>query len=405
MKKTIVSIVIIFSSLLFIANAQQMRDYKPESNKGIKVGAERTAEYLSIIKGKTIAVLANQTSLIGKTHLVDSLVSLGINLKLIFAPEHGFRGNADAGETISNSIDKKTGIPIVSLYGNHQKPSAKDVEGIDIVIFDIQDVGVRFYTFLSTLHYVMEACAENNKTLLLLDRPNPNGFYVDGPVLEKKYASFVGLDPVPIVHGCTMAEMAEMINGENWLGNNLHCNLKYVTCAGYNHSTYYQLPIKPSPNITSMIAVYLYPSLGLFEGTEISVGRGTDSPFEIIGYPGFKLKSFKFIPKSIVGMSKNPPYEGIECNGLNLQQFADGYIKSVKHLYLYWLKAMYDDYPNKAKYFNNFFDSLAGNSTLREQIINGVDEDVIHASWEKDLKKYLTIRKKYLLYEDFEEGE
>lgn len=405
MKKIIASLIIILTSFTFIANAQQMRDYKPESNKGVRVGGERTEQYLPLIKGKNIAVLANQTSMIGKTHLVDSLVSLGVKIKLIFAPEHGFRGNADAGESINNSIDKRTGIPIVSLYGNHQKPSAKDLEGIDIVVFDIQDVGVRYYTFLSTLHYVMEACAENNKTLLLLDRPNPNGFYVDGPVLEKKYASFVGIDPVPVVHGCTLAEMAEMINGEHWLGNNLHCNLEAITCEGYSHSTYYQLPIKPSPNLTSMVAVYLYPSLGLFEGTEISVGRGTQTPFEIIGYPGFKMKTFKFTPKSIVGMSKNPPYEGVECNGLDLHQFGDVYIKNLKALYIYWLKAFYDDYPDKAKYFNNFFDSLAGNSTLRNMIISGKDEDAIHASWEKDLKNYLTIRKKYLLYEDFEDGE
>jgi uncharacterized protein YbbC (DUF1343 family) len=402
MKNYLLSLLIITGIGYNIAFAQGYKEVKEYANNGIKVGAERTEQYIPLLKNKIVAIVANHTSLIGTTHLVDSLIKLGIKVNVIFAPEHGFRGMNGTGEESENSLDSKTGIPIISLYGKHNAPTAKDLQGVDIVVFDIQDVGVRFYTYLSTLHLVMQACAENNKQLFILDRPNPNGFYVDGPVLEKKYSSFVGMDPVPIVHGCTLAEFAKMINGEHWLKNNLQCDVRYVLCDSYKHSDFYVLPIKPSPNLITMSAVYLYPSLGLFEGTEVSVGRGTDMPFEIIGYPGFKNGSLKFTPKTIPNMAKNPPYENIECRGVNLKQFGDVYVKNTKAIYLFWLKGFYDDYPNKEKFFNSYFDQLAGTSKLRSQIKSGMGEDAIRASWADDLKKYKAIRKKYLLYEDFE---
>jgi uncharacterized protein YbbC (DUF1343 family) len=402
MKNYIISLLIITAFIWNNANAQLIKEITDTPNKSIKVGAERTNQYIPLLKNKNVAIVANHTSLVGKTHLVDTLISLGIKVNVIFAPEHGFRGMNGTGEESENSLDSKTGIPIISLYGKHNTPTAKDLQGVDIVIFDIQDVGVRFYTYLSTLHLVMQACADNKKPLLILDRPNPNGFYADGPVLEKKYSSFVGMDPVPIVHGCTLVEFARMINGEHWLNNNLECDIHYVLCDGYKHTDFYELPVKPSPNLTTMSSVYLYPSLGLFEGTEVSVGRGTDKPFEIIGYPGFKNGSMKFIPKTIPNMAKNPPYENKECNGVNLKRFGDVYIKNTKQIYIFWLKGLYDDYPNKEKFFNSYFDQLAGTSALRTQIKSGVGEDAIRASWATDLMKYKTIRKKYLLYEDFE---
>ena len=400
MNKVIISILI----LLIAGNsyAQVSKEIKETYNKKIMVGAEKTDRYLSLLKNKNIAVVANHTSRIGKTHLVDSLVSLGVNVKLIFAPEHGFRGTAGTGENSDNTVDKKTGIPIISLYGKHQQPSAKDLLGIDIVVFDIQDVGVRFYTYMSTLHYVMEGCAENKKVLLLLDRPNPNGFYVDGPMLDKKFTSFVGMDAVPIVHGCTLGEIAKMINGEHWLSNNLQCNLTVINCDNYHHKDLYELPIKPSPNLTNMSAVYLYPSLGLFEGTEISVGRGTDKPFQMIGYPGFKDGKISFTPKTIPQMATHPPYENKECRGIDIKLFGENYIRNTKSVYLFWLKEFYDSYPNKKLFFNSMFDQLAGSSVLRNQITNGMDEVTIHKSWEADLKVYKAMRKKYLLYDDFE---
>ncbi len=402
MKKYLLSLVFIAGILGNEGFSQTIQESKGAPNKGIRVGAERTEQYVPFLRNKTVGLVANHTSLIKNTHLVDSLVRLGIKVNVIFAPEHGFRGQTGTGEEAENTLDAKTGIPIISLYGKKQAPSAKDLQGVDVVLFDIQDVGVRFYTYLSTLHLVMQACADNKKPLWILDRPNPNGFYVDGPVLEKKFSSFVGLDPVPIVHGCTLVEFAKMINGEHWLNNNAVCEVNYVLCEGYKHNDYYVLPIKPSPNLPTMTAVYLYPTLGLFEGTEISVGRGTDKPFEIIGYPNFKNGSYKFTPKTIPNMAKNPPYENKECAGINLRQFGEVYIKNTKAIYLFWLKGLYDDYPNKEKFFNNYFDQLAGTSTLRTQIRNGNGEEAIHQSWANDLKKYKAIRKKYLLYEDFE---
>ena len=364
--------------------------------KGLKTGAEQTNLYVSDLKGKTIALVVNHTSTIGKTHLADSLLSLGIKIKTIFAPEHGFRGTADAGEHVANGIDKKTGLPIVSLYGSNKKPSASQLEGIDVVIFDIQDVGARFYTYTSTMHYVMEACAEQSKKLLILDRPNPNGHYVDGQVLEKKFASFVGLNPVPVVHGCTVGELAQMINGEGWLSGNKKCNLQIIKCLGYKHSTAYNPPIATSPNLPNLQSMLLYPSICFFEGTEVSVGRGTDKQFQVIGSPNPKNGNFTFTPEDKPG-AKNPPQKGKLCYGDDLSQIdahKQGF--TLKYLIDYYQKS-----NNKAKFFSSpsFFDKLAGSDTTRKQIMAGLTETQIRASWKTDLDKFKAIRKKYLLYE------
>lgn len=403
MKNT--KIIILFLVSLFFVKISYTQYITVDENlvpsKNIKTGAEQTDKYFPMLRKKNVAVVANQTSVIKNTHLVDSLIKAGIKVKRIFCPEHGFRGNADAGEHVKNNIDKKTGVPIISLYGKNNKPKPADLKDIDIVVFDLQDVGVRFYTYISTMHYVMEACAENKKPLLILDRPNPNGYYIDGPVLEKAYTSFVGMHPVPIVYGMTIAEYAIMINKEGWLKNSIKCDLKYVELKNYSHNDFYQLPLKPSPNLPNMNAVYLYPSLGLFEGTVISVGRGTELPFQTIGYPGLKNAPYSFIPKSTEG-AKNPPYLGTKCNGYNLSNFADIYVKNIRQLYLYWLINTYKNIDNKATYFNEYFDNLAGTSKLRNQIISGKEEEEIRKSWQDDIKKFKIIRRKHLLYPDFE---
>ena len=371
----------------------------------VTVAAERTEAYLPLLKGKRVAVVANHTTLIKKTHLIDSLLSLGIVIKKIFAPEHGFRGTADAGENIDNYIDAKTGLQVISLYGNRKKPRAGDLAALDIVLFDIQDVGVRFYTYISTLHYVMEACAENNVELLILDRPNPNGFYVDGPVLDMKYKSFVGMHPVALVHGMTIAEYALMINGQGWLKDSIKCDLKYILCENYTHKTLYKLPVKPSPNLPDMTAVFLYPTLGLFEGTFISIGRGTDFPFQVIGHPDLKNTSialqFSFKPQSMQGAA-NPKFKDIKCFGYDLRENVEEFIIERKKLYLDLLIKVYDNIEDKENFFNPFFYNLTGNSELKEQIQNQVNEENIRQSWENELKEFKRIRKEYLLYDDFE---
>jgi uncharacterized protein YbbC (DUF1343 family) len=372
------------------------------TEKQIIVGAEQTEKYIPLLKTKTVAIVANQTSLIQKTHLVDSLETLKVKIKCVFAPEHGFRGNAGAGDTINNTVDIKTGIPVISLYGKHLGPSQEDLQNVDWVIFDIQDVGTRFYTYIATLQYVMEACAENNVPLLILDRPNPNGYYVDGPVLEKKFKSFIAMNPIPIVHGLTVGEYAKMLNGENWLKDSMKCSITIISCLNYEHSDFYNLPVKPSPNLPNMTAVYLYPSLCLFEGTIISVGRGTPFPFQVAGYPGFNDGDFSFTPVSIDRVAKNPPYENKECRGFDLREFGEEYVKNYKGLYLFWVKAFYDSAPDKTKFFTDFFNKLAGTDQLQKQIKEGWNEAQIKESWQADLTKYKLMRKKYLLYKDFE---
>ncbi len=404
------SVIILIGSMLYLYSfctlAQNTTEiisktYQPGE---VKCGDERLSEYIPLLKGKKVAVVANHSAMIYKTHLVDTLLSLDIDVLKIFAPEHGFRGIADAGQTIGNYTDKKTDIPVVSLYGKKKKPTKEDLKNIDLVVFDIQDVGARFYTYISTLHYVMEACAEQNKTLLVLDRPNPNGHYVDGPVLEDGFHSFIGMDPVPIVHGMTIAEYARMLNGESWLTNGEQCKLICIPCKNYNHSGYYELPVAPSPNLPNMSSVYLYPSLCLFEGTAISVGRGTDKPFQLIGHPKLKNTRTDFKPMSIPG-AKHPKYEREICHGFDLSEFGQIFIKTYDKLYLYWLLSFYKEFPDKEHFFNdnNMFNLLAGNDKLMKQIKDGMSEQEIRNSWQPELEKFLKIRAKYLLYKDFKQ--
>ena len=367
------------------------------ANEQIHVGAQRTDQYIPLLKGKRVAVVTNQTGMIGQVHVVDSLLNLGIDVKKVFAPEHGFRGEADAGEQVANERDKRSGLPLISLYGKNKKPTAEQLADIDVLLFDIQDVGVRFYTYISTLHYVMEAAAEQGKSVIVLDRPNPNGFYVDGPVLDTAFRSFVGMHPVPLVHGMTMGEYARMINGEGWLKGGAKCSLTVIPCTGYDHAAFYELPIRPSPNLPNMAAVYLYPALGLFEGTIVSVGRGTEKPFQCIGYPGCTLGAYAFTPRTMPG-AKDPPYLGKACTGLDLASFGEIYSRADPRLDLQWLIGMYNAAPDKAKFFNNFFDKLAGSSALRKAVQAGESEETIRAGWQKDIDKFKEVRKGYLLY-------
>jgi uncharacterized protein YbbC (DUF1343 family) len=363
----------------------------------IKVGAQRTTEYLPLLDGKRVAVVTNQTGLIGSRHLVDSLVSLRVNVVKVFAPEHGFRGEADAGEHVKDGKDARTGLPIVSLYGSNKKPKPEQLVDVDVLVFDIQDVGVRFYTYIGTLHYVMEAAVENEKSVIVLDRPNPNGFYVDGPVLDMAYGSFVGMHPVPLVHGMTVGEFARMINGEGWLKGGVACDLIVIPCEGYDHTTMYDLPVRPSPNLPNAASVHLYPSLGLFEGTIVSVGRGTDIPFQCIGYPGNPVGRYQFTPTAKPG-AKDPPYKGKTCTGLDLQAFGAIQARLEKGINLKWLIGLYAEAPDKAGFFNPFFDKLAGGPRLREQVMAGMEEAAIRETWKDGLAHFASVRAKYLLY-------
>jgi uncharacterized protein YbbC (DUF1343 family) len=366
----------------------------------IQVGAERFVEYLPYLKGKRVALMVNPTSMVGETHLVDTLHSLAVNITKIFAPEHGFRGDHSAGAHVSNEVDKKTGIPIVSLYGKHRKPTGAMLQDVDILIFDVQDVGVRFYTYISSMHYLMEACAANDKEFLVLDRPNPNGHYVDGPVLEPKYKSFIGMHPVPLVHGMTVGEFAFMINGEGWLENGDTCKLFVVKCAGYTHQTPYALPVKPSPNLPTMESIYLYPSLGLFEGTNVSVGRGTDKPFQILGRPGEPNKEFSFKPVPIKGVSDNPKHKNKVCYGVDLTETAMDLVYPSKTINLSWLKAFYEsnDASINGPFFKSVFDKLAGTDKLRKQIEAGTSIEEIKRGWKNEVFMFKLRRKIYLLY-------
>ena len=354
------------------------------------IGLKESLVYLE----KTLVV--NQTSTIGNTHLVDSLVKLKVNIVKIFGPEHGFRGTADAGEHIENGKDPKTGIPVISLYGDNKKPTPSQLADIDLVIFDIQDVGARFYTYISTLHYLMEACGENNKKVLILDRPNPNGHYVDGPVLQNGFESFVGMDKIPVVHGMTIAEYALMLNGEKWLKNGVPCELEIVKCQNYTHQTPYSPPIPPSPNLKDLSAIYLYPSLCFFEGTPISVGRGTDFPFKVFGHPTFEKYSFSFVPTPKVGAT-SPLLSGKKCNGVSFLEFSEKDLRNTGFTLKYLIDA-YNNFPDKAVFFNDFFKKLAGNDVLYKQIKEGKTEDEIRKSWQPELDYFKKIRKKYLLY-------
>lgn len=368
-------------------------------NRSIVTGAERPDVYLSILEGKKVAVVTNQTGVIGSAHIVDSLLSLGVDIVKVFAPEHGFRGKADAGEKVNDEVDEKTGLPILSLYGKkNRKPSAEKLSDVDIVLFDLQDVGARFYTYISTLHYVMEACAEQNKTLIVLDRPNPNGFYVDGPVLKKGNESFIGMHPVPIVHGMTIGEYAQMINGEKWLENGVQCLLTVITCLYYRHHDFYELPIAPSPNLPNMASVYLYPSLCLFEGTDVSVGRGTTKPFQQFGAP-YLSSDYSFIPEPMFG-AKNPKREGEVCYGVDLEEFGVGFLREYQKLYLNWLVSAYDQ-SEQSTFFrkDGFFTLLTGDPKFQKMITEGRSADEIWRIFHNEAILFKKeVRSKYLLY-------
>ncbi|MCK4442265.1 MAG: DUF1343 domain-containing protein [Sulfurovaceae bacterium] len=362
----------------------------------IIMGAEQLDKYLPILKNKRVALVVNQSSLVYGEHLVDVLLRKKVNIVKIFAPEHGFRGNADAGEHLKNGKDKATGLPIISLYGKHKKPTQSDLSNIDIVVFDIQDVGVRFYTYLSTLHYVMEATAQSHIPIIVLDRPNPNGGRIDGEVLNFKYKSFVGMHPVPILYGMTIGEYAQMINGEGWLKGNLKANLSVIPLKNYTHYTFYYLPVKPSPNLPNELAIYLYPSLALFEGTVFSVGRGTNKQFQIYGNPYYKNKIFSFTPYPMKG-AKHPKFEGKKCYGVDLRS---EYININSGINLNYIIDAYNNYPYKKKFFlkNRFFDKLAGSNKLRRQIEAGMSPKEIKQSWGKELNEFKKIRQNYLIY-------
>jgi uncharacterized protein YbbC (DUF1343 family) len=365
----------------------------------IQTGAEQTDLYFPLISGKKIGVICNQTSLVVNTNLVDTLINAGFIVQAIFSPEHGFRGDSDAGADIIDGTDRKTGIKIVSLYGKKKKPEASDLQGIDLLIFDIQDVGVRFYTYISTLSLVMEAAAEHEIPLIVLDRPNPNGFYIDGPVLDTAFRSFVGMHPVAVVYGMTIGEYALMINGEGWLGEK-KCDITVIPLKGYDRNMIVRLPIRPSPNLPTWQSVYLYPSLCLFEGTFISVGRGTQTPFEVIGHPDYVVGSYLFKPESIPGVCEHPPYEGQYCQGLNLASYAENYAHIEQPFCLFWLISMHEIFKDSTDFFTPYFDKLAGTDQLRKDIINGKPEEEIRKSWENDLNAFRQIRRKYLLYPD-----
>lgn len=393
----------------------------------LQCGADRTAVYLPLLKDKTVGIFANQTSMVGPSHLVDTLIKLGVKIKVIFGPEHGFRGTADAGEKVGNYTDLKTGIPVVSLYGSKRRPSAEDVEGVDLLLFDIQDVGVRFYTFISSLEEFMEAAFELGKPLMILDRPNPNGFYVDGPVLDVKYRSFIGRQPVPIVYGMTMAEYAFMIAGEGWLSEKANAKYAYyktaqnsvdtpfhfqvIKCKGYDHKTKYVLPVKPSPNLPNIQSIYLYPSVCFFEGTVLSEGRGTDKQFQVYGHPSLPKHLYSFTPNPNEGAKSSKLY-GQVCYGRDLSGTPEEVLAKVNNqVQLKWLMEAYQLFPDKKNFFllpksgnmeESFFNKLAGNNLLWQQLKNGTSEKEIRASWDPALQNFKKIRKKYLLYADFE---
>lgn len=371
---------------------------KEENNDpiGIIVGAERFQLYSELLKGKNVGIVANQTSFLAEEnqHLVDFLISKEISVKKVFAPEHGFRGVADAGEHVKDGVDSKTGVPLISLYGNNKKPTEAQLQGIDVVVFDIQDVGARFYTYISTLHYVMEACSELDIPVIVMDRPNPNGHYIDGPILEKEHQSFVGMHPIPIVHGMTIGEYAKMINGEGWLKNGIQCELTVVEMENYTHQIPYSLPIKPSPNLPNDTSINLYPSLCFFEGTFINAGRGTEMQFQIFGapsLPGSKYP-FEYTPQSNEG-AKEPKFKGKLCHGKDLRS-----TPRLNKINLEWLIDAYNDHGKKKDFFNSFFVKLAGTKKLQQQIENGMSAEEIRASWQDGLAKFEKVRGEYLIY-------
>ncbi len=394
---------ILLSILIFISFScsAQHGTLKKENVPPIFPGAYDYENYTKLLKNKNVAVIANNTAMVGDKHLVDFLLAQDIKIKKIFGPEHGFRGNRPDGAKISDTKDDVTGLPIISLYGSHKKPTPEDLQDIDIMVYDIQDVGVRFYTYISTMTYCMEACAEKGIPFIVLDRPNPHGHYVDGPVLDMKYKSFVGMHPVPVVYGLTPGEYAMMVNGEKWMKDGIQCKLTVVKCKNYTHKTRYQLPINPSPNLQDMEAVYLYPSIGILEATAVSVGRGTPKPFHYIGHPLYEGGNISFTPEPIKGVSEFPPLRGKKCYGYDISADAKA-IKENGGLSLKWIITMYKGLKGKTTFFYNGFKSSIGNSLVQAQIEQGLSENEIKKYWQEGISNYKKIRKKYLLYEDFE---
>jgi uncharacterized protein YbbC (DUF1343 family) len=393
-------IIIFIVSALFafqIALAQNNNGLEPFINRSYINGDAQLNEYLPLLQGKRVALIANQSSVFKNTHLADTLLALGVKVKKVFSPEHGFRGKADAGEHVKNIKDFKTGLTIISLYGKNYKPKPADLKDVDVFIYDLQDVGARFYTYISTLYYTLQSAAELNKEYIILDRPNPNGFYVDGPVLEDSCKSYVGIIPIPIVHGCTVAELARMMIEEGWLKTLKRPDVKIISVKNYKHDDLIELPVKPSPNLPNIESIVLYPSLCLFEGTDISVGRGTDTPFQIYGHPTFPKTEFSFIPVSTPGASKNPPFQDQKCNGYDVTTSVLDIYQN-KKMKLSFIMNAYQNFPNKSTFFNNYFKNLSGTKELKQMIIDGKSESEIRYSWESKLNEYKLKRQKYLLY-------
>lgn len=417
------ALLIYFSFLSPITLKQTKNSFEPQANRQsprIIPAAERIDVYLPLIKGKKVGLFANHTSTVGNSHLADTLQKLGVDIRVIFGPEHGFRGTIPDGIKISDYTDEKTGIPVISLYGDKRRPSADDIKDVDLLLFDIQDVGTRFYTYISSMQEFLECALENHKPLIILDRPNPNGFYVDGPVLDPKFKSFVGMQPVPINYGMTIAEYANMLMGERWLGdraNAIHAynittkptadtpfHIQFIKCLNYTHKSKYQLPVKPSPNLPEMQSVYLYPTTCLFEGTALSEGRGTDKPFQYIGHPDLPSTLFSFTPNPNAG-SKSSKHFGKTCYGWNFGGSIEDVLKKVNEkIQIKWILDAYKIFPKKDSFFlaRGSFNRLAGTDVLMQQIKDGKSEEEIRKSWEPKLSEFKAIRKKYLLYEDFE---
>jgi uncharacterized protein YbbC (DUF1343 family) len=385
-------ILVLFISMCSCTSKKDVRRIIP--------GAERTGLYFHQLKNKNVAVVANHSSLVKSVHLVDTLLAEGISIKRIFSPEHGFRGLGDAGEIIHSHWDEKTGLAVISLYGIRKKPNPEHLKDVDVVVFDLQDVGVRFYTYISTMHYIMEACAETRTRFIVLDRPNPNGFYIDGPVLDLQYRSFVGMHPIPVVYGMTVAELARMINSEGWLKDGIRCDFQWISCLNYTHDSLFQLPVRPSPNLPNMKSVYLYPTLGMFEGTVMQVGRGTGFPFQVFGHPQLANSEIEYIPRSMEGSSQNPKYKDQLCRGIDLRDYPLDSIIDNPGIRLEWLRFAYLN-TSVDRFFLPFFNNLSGTGILKEQLMQGESVSSIRESWQRELDEFKKIRKKYLIYKDF----
>lgn len=398
--------ILTLASVQLMSSGSRQTTNDTEQVKKIKTGAEQTEKYLPYLRDKRVAILGKPTSVIGKTNLVDTLKSLGINIVKVFGPEHGFRGNASAGAKVNDEVDSATGIPIISLYGKKSKATKEDLADVDVVIYDLQDVGCRFYTDINALARMMESCAETNKELLILDRPDPNGYLIDGPVLDMKLKSGIGMFPIPISYGMTPGEFAQMLNGEGWLTNKVKCNIKIIPLANYNHDMEYTLPVKPSPNLNTQQSILLYPSMCMFEGTILNYGRGTYFPFTVLGAPALKGKyKFSFVPDSIKGMSETPLWRGQTCYGIDLRKYNTNILRKSRRINISWIQEMYNAYPDKAKFFDykqskeiGNIDLRTGDSKFKEQIAANVPEEEIRKTWEPALSQFKEMRKKYLLY-------